>query len=220
MQKKIKATRADGEATRKRILETAGELIATNGFAGTPSKLIAATAEADMASINYHFGNRDGLYQAVLVEAHHRIIDRADIERIATSDAPAREKLKALIGFFLASGSGPERWPVITLFREFLAPGPHIKVLRDVEVVPKLLMVLPILSEITSIPESDPALWSCLPCVAAPCLAMLLIGRNASFNEMLFGRSQQEMVEHLYQFALGGLEAVGEGYRNRQSRSG
>lgn len=50
-----------------------------NGFAGAPSKTIAAAAKADMASINYHFGNRDGLYRAVLVEAHHRIIDRADI---------------------------------------------------------------------------------------------------------------------------------------------
>lgn len=219
MGKMSKTTRADGKATRKRILETAGELIATNGLAGTPSKLIATTAGADMASINYHFGNRDGLYQAVLVEAHRRIIDRADIERIATSDAPARERLKSFINFFITSGSGPERWPVIILFREFLAPGPHIKVLRDVEVVPKLLMVLPILSEITSIPESDPALWSCLPCVGAPCLALLLVGRNTPFSEVLFHRSKQDMVEHLYNFSLGGLEAVGNRYQDKQSRS-
>ncbi|WP_207630318.1 TetR/AcrR family transcriptional regulator [Paracoccus xiamenensis] len=219
MGKMTKATRADGEATRKRILEAAGELIATKGLAGAPSKLIAATAGADMASINYHFGNRDGLYQAVLVEAHRRIIDRADIERIATSDAPASDKLKSLITFFIASGSGSDRWPVIVLFRELLAPGPHIKVLRDVEVLPKLLMVLPILSEITSIPENDPKLWACLPCIGAPCLALLLVGRNTPFSEVLFDQSQQAIVDHLYSFALGGLEAVGEGYRKGQSRS-
>ena len=65
-----RGTRADGELTRARILETAGQLFAAHGFAGTPSKTIAAQAEVDLASINYHFGSRHGLYQATLAEAH------------------------------------------------------------------------------------------------------------------------------------------------------
>lgn len=215
MRKMTKATRADGEATRKRILQTAGELIAVNGFAGTPNKMVAAKAGADMASINYHFGNRNGLYQAVLVEAHRRIIDRADIERMASSKLPARDKLRTLIEFFIASGSGSDRWPVIVLFRELLAPGPHIEVLRDVEVVPKLLLVLPILGEITSLPPDDPALWSCLPCVGAPCLALLLVGRHLPFSEIMLDLSREELVEHLHTFAIGGLEAIGDRYRQK-----
>ncbi|MDP0928670.1 TetR/AcrR family transcriptional regulator [Paracoccus onubensis] len=210
-----KAKRADGEATRKRILQTAGELIAVNGFAGTPNKMVAAKAGADMASINYHFGNRNGLYQAVLVEAHRRIIDRADIERIASSKLPARDKLRMLIEFFVASGSGSDRWPVIVLFRELLAPGPHIEVLRDVEVVPKLLLVLPILGEITSLPPDDPALWSCLPCVGAPCLALLLVGRHLPFSKIMLDLPREELVEHLHTFAIGGLEAIGGRYRQK-----
>ena len=55
-----RGTRADGELTRTRILETAGQLFAAHGFAATPSKAIAAQAEVDLASINYHFGSRNG----------------------------------------------------------------------------------------------------------------------------------------------------------------
>lgn len=58
--------RKDGEATRLRILEAAGELCATLGFGETSNKAVAAKAEVDLASINYHFGSRNGLYQAVL----------------------------------------------------------------------------------------------------------------------------------------------------------
>lgn len=91
--------------------------------------------------------------------------------------------------------------------------------LRDEEVVPKHLMVPPILSEITSIPQNDPALWVCLPCVGAPGLALLLVGQNAPSGDVMFKRSQKEMVEHLYNFALGGLEAVGKTYRDKKYKS-
>ncbi len=64
MNKTPRALRTDGEATYNRILETAGKLFATSGFAETSSKAIAAKAEVDLASINYHFGSRSGLYQA------------------------------------------------------------------------------------------------------------------------------------------------------------
>ncbi len=217
MSKARSTQRADGEATRRRILEAAGALIAMHGFAQTTNKMVAAEAGADMASINYHFGNRNGLYQATLIEAHRRIIDRADIERIATAAIPARDKLRGLIAFFLASASGEDRWPVIVLFRELVAPSAHIAALRDVEVAPKLMMVLPMLSEITGIPVGTPDLWLCLPCIGAPCLALLLIGRNLPFGGFALALPRDEQVERLYTFAIGGLEAVGENYRRKGS---
>ena len=86
--------RADGEVTRSRILEAAGELIALHGFAETPSKAIATQAGVDLASINYHFGSRGGLYQAVLIEAHlgriQREIDNGYRLRAACEDSPEK----------------------------------------------------------------------------------------------------------------------------------
>lgn len=207
--------RADGEATRNRILELAGELFAAAGFAEATNKMIAAQAGADMASINYHFGNRNGLYQAVLIEAHRRIIDRTDIEALAKADLPAPAKLRMLIQFLTLSGSGKTRWPIIVLVRELISPSSQIVALRDVEVLPKFKLVLPILSEITGIPEDDPALLRCLPCVGAPCLAMLLFGNNMPFIDgPNFNLPRKEMVDHLFRYTMGGLEAVGEAYRN------
>ena len=44
MNKPARGLRSDGEATRTRILEAAGELFATTGYAETPNKAIAALA--------------------------------------------------------------------------------------------------------------------------------------------------------------------------------
>ena len=48
MSKARRAVRTDGEATRNRILEAAGELFAAGGYAETTSKAIAARAEGGM----------------------------------------------------------------------------------------------------------------------------------------------------------------------------
>lgn len=206
--------RADGEVTRARILEAAGELFAASGFAEATNKMIAARAGVDMASINYHFGNRNGLYQATLIEAHRRIIDLADIEALTSAAIPARDKLRKLIEFIAFSASGGDRWPVVVLVRELISPSSQIVALRDAEVVPKFRLVLPVLAEITGIPVGDPTLLRCLPCIGAPCLALLLFDNNMSiFDRSAFDLPRDQMVEHLYRFATGGLDAVAAHYR-------
>src|SRR3954451_3379612 len=110
--------RADGTGTRDRILKCAGELFAATGYGDTTSKAIAAAAGVDLASINYHFGSRTGLYQAVLVEAHRRLITLDLLEELERSRQPARVKLERLIEAFVASALAPHGWHSRVLARE------------------------------------------------------------------------------------------------------
>src|SRR4030095_14921450 len=69
-----RAPRPHGEATRLHLLETAGRGVAERGYADTTSKEICERAGTPMASGAYHFGSREGLYEAVLIEAHRQIV--------------------------------------------------------------------------------------------------------------------------------------------------
>jgi len=213
--------RSDGSATRARILESAGALFGSQGLASTTSKAIAAQAEVDLASINYHFGSRDGLYRAVLVEAHRRFIRIEELERIATSDIAPEEKLGALLDTIVGRISGEAHWGMTVLARELAAPSSHMSVLRDVEVPPKLHVVLRILSEITGIPPSAPELFRCLISVAAPCAMLLIAGENlpAPGRDVL-QVDQRALTDHLHRFAIAGLHATGKDYRSRSGGSG
>ncbi|MDH0912840.1 CerR family C-terminal domain-containing protein [Rhizobium pusense] len=213
MGKTPRAQRTDGEVTYNRILEAAGELLASTGFAETTNKMIAAHAEVDLASINYHFGSRDGLYQAVLVEAHRRLVGVEALDRLAASDLTARDKLRTLIGFLVNGAAAHQFWPVRVLGRELMSPSSHLQVLQDNEVAPKLAIILDILSDITSIPADDPALIRCLASVAAPCAMLLVVGRSLSlFASRILDMPKQDVVDHLYSFSIGGLEAIRQKY--------
>ncbi|MDR1277044.1 MAG: CerR family C-terminal domain-containing protein [Candidatus Accumulibacter sp.] len=216
--KAVRAPRADGEATRARILEAAGELFAASGFVETTSKAIAARAGADMASINYHFGSRDGLYQAVLVEAHRRLLDLADLQRFAQSALPAADKLRMLIDKLIQRATeGGTGWDLTVIAAEALAPSSHFQVLFELEVPMKASVVLSILEDITGIPVDDPALLRCLFSVVTPCVALLIGRRGIPGPIQEVQRMPREViVEHLHRFAMAGLEAIGSEYaRNR-----
>ncbi|SCM72061.1 TetR family transcriptional regulator [uncultured Pleomorphomonas sp.] len=209
MKKAVRTQRTDGEATYQRILEAAGELFASNGFAETTNKMIAARADVDLASINYHFGSRGGLYEAVLVAAHRYLINIEDLRRIEALEAPARDKLRKLIEGLVGAVVGHRGWQARVLGRELLSPSSHLQVLEQKEILPKLQIVLSLLSEITTIPVGHPALNRCLISIGAPCAMLLVAGRNLPIlADPIFGSPRQDLADHLYDFAIGGLEAV------------
>ncbi|HEY4242349.1 MAG TPA: CerR family C-terminal domain-containing protein [Kofleriaceae bacterium] len=210
--------RTDGLATRKRILGAAMELIANSGFAETTNKSIAAKAGVDLASLNYHFGSRGGLYQATLGEAHRRLVSLDELQRIATAGVPPREKLRALLEMLLARRTGPEARYALVMAREMQSPSSHLRTLAREEIMPKLGVVLSILEEITGIPAGDPSLLRCLVSVAAPCL-MLFLGRNVTPLANVFASTHEDLTSHLYIFAIAGLDAIGAEYERRQAGS-
>jgi AcrR family transcriptional regulator len=87
-----RATRSDGNETRSLILQTAGRLFAERGYERTTSKEICAAAGTNIAAVNYHFGNKEGLYAAVLVEAHAQLIQLGDLQHLSVSPVGLQEK--------------------------------------------------------------------------------------------------------------------------------
>lgn len=66
MDKRQTRTTRDPEGTRARILAAATEAFAEHGFAGARVEAIAAAAEVNMRMIYHYFGDKGGLYVAVL----------------------------------------------------------------------------------------------------------------------------------------------------------
>ena len=69
--------------TRTRILDAAEELFMQHGFEGTSMRQLTARAAVNLAAVNYHFGSKDALIEAVF----ERRLDPMNAERVAALDA-------------------------------------------------------------------------------------------------------------------------------------
>lgn len=74
------------QATRDRLLKAAESLFLAYGYDGTSARMITAEARANLAAINYHFGGKEELFQAMLA----RRLDDLHAERLALLDADER----------------------------------------------------------------------------------------------------------------------------------
>jgi AcrR family transcriptional regulator len=52
--------------TRKLILDAAERLFMEQGYEATSTRMVTAAAKVNLAAVNYHFGSKEGLMQAVL----------------------------------------------------------------------------------------------------------------------------------------------------------
>ena len=210
--------RADGAATRSRILECAGELFAATGYAETTAKSIAAAAQADVASINYHFGSRAGLYQSVVIEAHRRFISRDLLATLERSAAPARAKLELLIEALVEGALSRREWHSRVLARETFAPSSALQALARYEGLPKLEVIGRLISELTGIPLGDPAIARCLVNITTPCLVLFVAPDGVPGPlEALRRMPKADLIAHLQRFAIAGLKATARDYIGRAS---
>lgn len=215
MEKPRRGPRADGEATRAKILEAAGQLFAAHGYAEATSKAIAAEAGVDLASINYHFGSRSALYLAVLAEAHRRFVSLPDLSRLVETGLPASAQLEALLAGVIERVTQSPGWPARVLARELVSPSSHLQEFFTSELSPKLAVIKRILAGITGIPEDSPALLRCLLNVAAPGLMLLMVGHSVPGPmAQIVHMPPAELVKHLHAFAMAGLTEIGMQYRS------
>lgn len=65
-----------GEDTRRRILETAIEVFAREGYEGASTRELTATAGVNLPAIQYYFGSKEGLHRAAIAHSGKQIEQR------------------------------------------------------------------------------------------------------------------------------------------------
>lgn len=87
---KASDTDARSRATRQRLLEVALEVFSEHGFRSATVREICKRAKANVAAVSYHFGDKVGLYRAVIGEAKCQAEERHPT-RLATTGDPEKD---------------------------------------------------------------------------------------------------------------------------------
>jgi AcrR family transcriptional regulator len=94
------------EGTKKRLIEAAGEVFAQRGFKATTIRAVCKQANASVSAVHYHFGDKEGLYDAVFQYSHRWAVEKYPHDWGLGAEATAEERLQAFIRSFLLRGLG------------------------------------------------------------------------------------------------------------------
>lgn len=139
-----------------RLVREAARIFADKGFDAASTRAICQAASANVAAIHYHFGDKAGLYRAVL---------KASIDQV-TAALPTPEALAALpieqalhqwLRAFLSPLSGGEitQWFTRIHLRETLEPTPMMQTVIGEFVVPQFQHLVEHLARHCGLAEPD-----------------------------------------------------------------
>lgn len=111
------------ESTKSRILDAAEQLFAERGFAETSLRTITTRARVNLASVNYHFGSKKSLIQAVFDRflqdfTKELSLELMTLEQLSADQLEAEKLLNALIRPLLSLNS--RRNNAISIFMRLL----------------------------------------------------------------------------------------------------
>jgi TetR/AcrR family transcriptional regulator, regulator of cefoperazone and chloramphenicol sensitivity len=107
--------------TRERLLEAAGEVFAERGYTGATVRAICQRAGANVASVNYHFGDKQALYREVLQYAFTRTHAQFPVH----TQGGMHEQVRAFVeGFLKRLFSAQASWHGKIMAQELADPSP------------------------------------------------------------------------------------------------
>lgn len=115
--------RVTSDGTREKLLGAAEQIFAERGFYGATVREICLRAGANVAAVNYHFGDKLTLYTEVL----RRFARTLDVERfIADRTVPPEDLLRKILRMRLRGvfGSDHPDWAFRVMMHEWAHPTP------------------------------------------------------------------------------------------------
>ena len=163
---------ASHDETRRQLLEAAGEVFAEVGFRDATVREICRRAGANVAAINYHFGDKETLYLEVLRYAHGKALAKYPPMLDLPEDAPPEKKLRAFIHSLLLRifDNGPTSWHGKLMSREMIEPTGALDSLIEERIRPIITQLWKIVAEILDRPMNDERVRLCSFSIVSQCV--------------------------------------------------
>jgi TetR/AcrR family transcriptional regulator, regulator of cefoperazone and chloramphenicol sensitivity len=198
--------------TRDRLLKAAERLFADRGFKKVTVREICRAARANVAAVNYHFGDKLGLYREVMQSAIDAMRATNDAARQAGAGQSAEEQLRRYIAIFVHRVLGSARDTVHKLInREMNDPTPALDTLVEQGVRPRVEYLSGLIAEIMECAPSDQRVLRCVASIQAQTIAYLPnpIAARLGLTFKPTAAHLDELAAHIAEFSLAGVHAVG-----------
>jgi TetR/AcrR family transcriptional regulator, regulator of cefoperazone and chloramphenicol sensitivity len=211
-------------STREKLMEAAGHLFAEHGYYATTVRQIVKRSGANVAAVNYHFGDKLGLYTEVLQQS----IRAARVDAISGAldqNAPPEEILRAVIRTRLQSVASPKLQDqnFRIMVHELAQPTPALERVIDEVSRPIYERLLELIGQIAGLPSKHEKIRLCTNSIMGQILMYVLAGPllRKLWPELEMTPEQVDRIaEHIGDFSMTYLRQLNSQVNSEHADSG
>ena len=199
--------------TEKRLLEAAGEIFAEHGYRAATVRQICEKARANIAAVNYYFGDKEGLYMAALRSVHRASVEKYPSNLDVSPATTPEHKLRVYVQSLLLRifDEGRPGWHTKIMMREMLEPTRALDMLVEEDARPLHQELSAIVRELLGSAADDEVVRLSALSVVSQCVyyrrARPVITRLYP-QQRYDSKEVERLTEHITQFSLLALEGL------------
>jgi AcrR family transcriptional regulator len=214
-EQQLKATSEVPNGTEQRLLDAAGEIFAEYGYRAATVRQICEKAGANVAAVNYYYGDKEQLYQAVLRSVPNAHAVKYPSRSGLSAEASATEQLRAYVRSLLHRVFDPGRpgWHSKIIAREMIEPTRALDSLLEEVARPLHRELAGIVRSLLGATATDEDVRFCALSIMGQCVyyhhARTVLTRL--YPEQKYGAEDvARLVDHISEFSLTALRELAQ----------
>ena len=208
--------RKSSSKTYNNLLAAAAEVFAEKGYRDATIAEICEKTRANIAAVNYHFGDKETLYREAWRYSFSESIKAHPPDGGVSGDAPPEERLRGQIAALLhrvADENNNKEFLIVQ--REFANPtGLLIEIMEEV-IRPLQEQTQALIRELIGPEASDAQVQFCEISIISQCINPMVLRRGDDTDNPPGIKNLKAYANHVVQFSLAGIYKIQKEYRKK-----
>ncbi len=203
-------------ATNQRILASAREVFLEKGFRSATVREIAVRAKANIASIHYHFQDKETLYLTVIDDFLAGLFDKYPANNGKERSLPPEQRLAAFVRSFMlriymGAKTSEDKTMIRLAAREFSSPSTPLPLLADRRISPMVVTLHEIIDALLGLETPKRIKALCVSAVWGQCMHHAHFATPVTAGVLPDNPSQDEveaLADDISCFSLSGIQGI------------
>jgi AcrR family transcriptional regulator len=200
------------EKTRYRLLATASRIFAEKGYQEATIAEICEQAKTNIASVNYHFRDKESLYLESWRFAFNSELQEYPPDTDVMNDMSAEQRLATRITSLIQRVAANNSYSFAILNKEMAQPTRLLADILEKEINPQRQQMMILLKECLGQSASEQQIQFCHASIMGQCFQLLRLkqmqkAKNASHHARELN-DIKAFADHVVAFSLAGIQAI------------
>jgi TetR/AcrR family transcriptional regulator, regulator of cefoperazone and chloramphenicol sensitivity len=208
------ADTATPKTTQQRLLIAASRIFAEKGYQDATIAEICEQAQTNIASVNYHFKDKENLYLQSWRYALQQDLENHPFDGGIADNTSAEQRLGGRIRSLIARIADPDSYFFAIVHREMALQTNLLEKIMEQEILPELLAMSALIAELLGDQATHKQIQFCHASIIGQCFHLLKVKHlkvSATTRNYVMDLNDAELyADHVVAFSLAGIKAIRE----------